>query len=128
MIERMPAQSFHLSTILQDELTARGWTLGDLAYRMGPESEYGINRLKLDLIWSVHDVRCFAGDSTLGKISTALGVPFEYLKNLESAWHKWMKYHKLDRQIPPREVTDEVNRQSPPNLLNDNHYKPKQED
>lgn len=117
---RAPAESFHLSTILQDELEARGWTLGVLAWRMGPESEYRINRLTLDLQWSVHDVDCFVGNNTLQKIAKALGVSFEYLSNLQTSWRDWMKHHGLKRQVPPREVTDEVNRQSPPNLLNDN--------
>ena len=115
---RIPAEAFHLSTMLQDELEARGWHLPDLARRMGSESEYKLNLCTLELIWAVHDASCRAGDESLKKMAAAFGFSFEYLKNLENAWHDWMKHHGLTQQIPPREVADEVERDVHP--TNDN--------
>ena len=108
--KRISAESFHLSTIIQDELEARKWSLNDLASRMGEESEYGLNALTLYFVWSIHDSSCKVGDETLKKMAVALGLDFQYLKNLENSWHDWMVSHGLINQIPPREVTDEVNR------------------
>ena len=44
--DRTPAEVFHPSVFIEDELKARGWTRDMLAMRMGPE--FGIHRLSLD--------------------------------------------------------------------------------
>lgn len=85
MTERIPAEAFHPSEFIKDELEARGWSLADLVKRM--PGDYGINYVALDFYLSVgpDEPGLRMGDNT--GIAQAFGdVDPQYFTNLERAW------------------------------------------
>lgn len=113
MEQFIPAEALHISTMLQDELDARGWHLEDVAARMGSESEYPKNLLYLHLIWSVHNVNCHLGD--VKPLAKAFGVSHHYIENMDATWRNWMRAKGLKQMEPPDNVAGEVNRYNLPN-------------
>ncbi|MHC5536846.1 hypothetical protein ACYOEI_01070 [Singulisphaera rosea] len=91
LIGRSPAEVFHPSVFIKDELEARGWTLDMLAMRMGPE--FGINRLSLDLYIEVGPTEpgMRIGDLSAEALGRAFDVSPEFFLNLEAAWLKGTK-------------------------------------
>lgn len=87
--ERIPAEMFHPSVFILDELKARGWTLDDLALRMG--GDFSINRLALDLYIAVgpDEPDLLLGDGE--DFARAFGTSPEFFRNLEAGWRKWAK-------------------------------------
>jgi HTH-type transcriptional regulator/antitoxin HigA len=79
--------AFHPSEFIQDELDARGWTLADLAARMGSES-YALNRLSLDMYFAVGptEPNCRIGEETAERMGRAFDVSPQFFLNLEAAW------------------------------------------
>lgn len=77
----------HPSSFIQDELYARGWTMADLANRMGSESCVS-NKLAMDMYFLIgpNDTRMRIGDGTANQLSKAFGISPEYFLNLEAAW------------------------------------------
>ena len=88
---RVPAEMFHPSVFILDEIKARGWTLDDLAIRMG--GDFRVNRIALDLY--VHlgpdDPDLLLGDGE--DFARAFGGDATYWCNLESGWRQWKKAH-----------------------------------
>jgi len=84
MADRIPAEAFHPSEFIKDELEARGWTMSDLARRM--TGDYGINYVALDFYLGIgaETPGLRLGDAT--DICRAFGVDEKYLANLERAW------------------------------------------
>jgi plasmid maintenance system antidote protein VapI len=84
--KRMPAEVFHPSEFIRDEMDARGWTRDDLALRMG--GDFAINRVGLELYFEAGPTEpdLLIGD---GKdFARAFGVSAEFFLNLERAWRK----------------------------------------
>jgi len=86
---RIPAECFHPSEYIQDELDARGWTLDDLATRMG--GDRALNRLSLSLYFTVGpgEPDLLLGDCI--DLQRAFGVSAQFFRNLEKSWRDWKK-------------------------------------
>ncbi len=78
-----PAEVFHPSYFVHEELEACGWTLDLLAHEMG--GDFGINRLALDMFFAVHDVNARMGDMA-DQFALAFGTSADLFRNLEAAW------------------------------------------
>lgn len=78
----------HPWDFIAEEMAARGWSMDDLAGRMGWNTieEWQIDRLTLDLIETIRDPRARIGEPTIQKLAMAFGVSAELLRNLEAAW------------------------------------------
>lgn len=80
----IPYKVPHPSKFIQDEVDARGWTLWDLAIRMGGDP--GTNKLALDLYFAVHDKSLLIGGDCAAQLGTAFDVSPELFLNLERSW------------------------------------------
>lgn len=91
----MIAEAFHPSELIRDELTARGWTLDDLALRMaeGDREEFGIDRLALDFYFDMgpDEPSLRLGDHQARMIAAVFGVDADFFINLERAWLAWVE-------------------------------------
>lgn len=87
---KLPAEVFHPSEFIEDELAARGWTLDVLAERMasggldGPE----VNLLSLRIYRDVgpKEPKIRLGGRTAAALGRALGVEAAFLLELEARW------------------------------------------
>ena len=88
MVERKPAEVSHPSEFIKDELAARGWSLDDLAVRMG--GDFGFNRLILDLYMFVgpNEPGVRMGIDGAAQLALAFDVTSSYFLNLEEMWLK----------------------------------------
>jgi len=86
--EHTPAEAFHPSVFIRDEMEARGWDRIELANRMGGDWRHRL--LELDLYFEAgpHEPNLRIGD---GKdFSRAFGISAEFFRNLETAWLKFL--------------------------------------
>ncbi|MGH6981446.1 MAG: helix-turn-helix transcriptional regulator [Stellaceae bacterium] len=81
---RVHAEVFHPSVFIHEELEARGWTLDDLALRMG--GDFGLQRFALDFYMTVHDKHLLLGADGERDLARAFGTSPEFWHNLEAAW------------------------------------------
>jgi len=83
--KRKPAEAFHPSEFIVEEMEARGWSRDDLALRM--PGEYGVNRLALDMYF---DVGPYEPTMRLGDMADVFGAAFGiagvFFKRLEEQW------------------------------------------
>jgi len=84
--QRRPAECFPVETYVRDEMEARGWTVADLAERMGmPESL----------------VQKFLDRGTIGLSPRALGRVFgtstALWRNLRDAYTEWCAWKGIER-------------------------------
>lgn len=81
-----PAEAFHPSEFIAEELEARGWSQDYLAVRMGGDP--AINLLTLDMyrIVGPKDPRMRLGEATAAALGQAFGVSPQLFLNLEDAW------------------------------------------
>lgn len=83
---RAPAEVFHPSIFIQEEMDARGWDRCELARRMG--GDYRQRRLEIDLYFEVGpaEPNLLIGDAE--DLARAFGVSAEFFRNLEAAWRR----------------------------------------
>ena len=80
----IPAEVFHPSEFIQDEMYARGWTRLDLAKKMtGNLLE---NMIALDLYFVVHARGLRMGNYVIADLALAFSVSEDFLRNLERMW------------------------------------------
>ena len=84
-----PLEVYPLAFFIHEELQAREWTVDDLALRMGPLSEYGMNHLMVDLMLSAHREKLIFKDEFLADVAHALGVSPAMLRHLDDQWRAW---------------------------------------
>lgn len=86
----LPAECFHPSEFVKEELEARGWTLDDLAMRMAT-SEWGLIRLTLDMFMLVSpdDANMRIGEDMDRQLCAAFGVSQGFFLRLETQWLEW---------------------------------------
>ncbi len=82
---RIPTEAFSPASFMLDEIEARGWTLDDLAERMGGHVAENLGCLAFLM---TEDPRL-----RLGKVADQLGKAFgtsgEVWRNLEDSWLRW---------------------------------------
>lgn len=87
--ERVPAEVFHPSVFILEEMEARGWDRWELARRMG--GDYRARRLEIDLYFEVGpDETNMRLGPTGDNIARAFDVSPEFFRNLEAAWLRAM--------------------------------------
>lgn len=91
--ERRPAEVFHPSVFIREEMEARGWNIQLLSIAMSEEDdamEIAINRMTLDLYFDLDPkiTNARLGKETASKLARAFDVSPDYFLNLEAAWLK----------------------------------------
>jgi HTH-type transcriptional regulator / antitoxin HigA len=85
MTDRAPAEAFHPSEFIREEMDARGWVVHDLALFMG--GDYAANYLAMDLYLKIGPEQ---PGIRLGGVEVALARAFDvdaaFFSNLEYAW------------------------------------------
>lgn len=82
----VPAEVFHPSVFILEEMDERGWDRDMVAMRMSPE--FGKNRLTLDLYLDLgpEKTNMRLGEKTTTALARAFGTSAEFWTNLEAAW------------------------------------------
>jgi plasmid maintenance system antidote protein VapI len=81
----IPAEVFHPSIFIKEEMEARGWTIGDLAKAMG--GDYGINFVGLEFYLELGpEEPGLRMNDTAVSISRAFGIDPDFFSNLERSW------------------------------------------
>ena len=86
---REPAQVFHISEFLCEEIEARGWTTADVAARMKTPQGPVRDMLALDMLICVHEDNLQMGDEQCEGIARAFSVSPEFIRGLDDAWRAW---------------------------------------
>lgn len=81
---RKSAETFHVGEYIADELAERGWTVRELAERMGGNP--AINELSVELALHVRDPRAFVGPKMADGLARAFGTSAQLWLNLDRAW------------------------------------------
>lgn len=82
-----PAEIFHPSEFIKDEMRDRGWTKEYLASLMS--GDYLVNYAALDLYFNAHDSDLRMGQDLIDDFEKIFGVSKEYFQNLEEMWIKY---------------------------------------
>jgi plasmid maintenance system antidote protein VapI len=81
----------HVSVLINEELTERGWTLRDLVFRMRryeDESDWAIEMLAMEMFMVVHDKNILLDQKTADGLGTAFDVNGQMFINLHEQWRK----------------------------------------
>lgn len=83
---RVPAEVFHPSELIRDEMDSRDWGIPTMARKMGGDA--GVNRLALEMYFVVgpQNPGCRLGPVMAAQIAKAFGTSIEVWTNLEAAW------------------------------------------
>lgn len=104
MGERIPAEVFSLAEHLGEEMEARGWTVEDVAIRMG--GDFGIEVLALALLLSVQEDNLIIEDKTIVRLAAAFDVSPDLFRNLHNTWlrhpDRRQKYEAPDSLFGPQ--------------------------
>jgi len=73
---------------LEEELQARGWSVEELAERMGGERDYAVNLLSAMMLIAVHDTHLILDRETAEGFARALGTSPEVWLNLDAHWRQ----------------------------------------
>lgn len=87
---RRPAEVFHPIELVIDEAMARGWTIWDVAERMGGDRGAPFNVLQLQL-YSVRHADCYMGDGE--DFERAFGIDADFWLALEAYWRDHPEAH-----------------------------------
>ena len=83
MSERYPAEGFHPSEYLVEEMEARGWTVGDLAERSG---------LTVAGLTEVIERRVHVTTPIAKALAQAFGTSHEMWLNLNNQYEAWLMH------------------------------------
>jgi hypothetical protein len=101
----MPAEMFHPTVFIQEEMDARGWDLDDLAFEMirDDRDHWGVTRLALDFYFEVGPdmPNMRIGERSAAQLAHAFGVSAEFFLNLERSWREWMEAQTVTAPSPP---------------------------
>jgi plasmid maintenance system antidote protein VapI len=89
MLERIPAESFHPSVFINDELKERGWSLRDLVFRMRrykSEKDWAVNMLAFEMYMTVHEPDIILGEEMAHDLGTAFNVSPALFLKLHESW------------------------------------------
>jgi plasmid maintenance system antidote protein VapI len=103
---RKPAECFHPSVFIKEEMEARGWSMDDLALRMaeGDVRKFGVERLALDIYFEVGptEPNLIIGDDSARMLAAVFDVNPEFFLNLQKSWREWFN----DRAIAKAEQAE----------------------
>jgi len=85
--EFTPAEVFPPSEYIEEEMNARGWSVEDLARRMG--GNYGVTVLSLQLLFAVQDTHLMLGEKTAKGLARAFGTSEALWTNLDAQWRRY---------------------------------------
>lgn len=80
------AEVFPPGDFIYEELKARGWTIRQLARRMG--GDIGVNELSISLLIQCPTRGLLIGEETAEKLGQAFDVSPEFFLNLDKAWQE----------------------------------------
>lgn len=92
MTDRIPAEAWPVGHFLQDEMDARGWSVGDVASRMA--SGYharAVWTLTMELLLHCSDTDMTIAGETADALGRAFGTSPELWINLNASYQKWRK-------------------------------------
>ena len=92
--ERIPSQVFCVGEHVDEELIARGWTVYDLAERMGGDVDENIIAIGL-MFFIPQRPGLLLGEVMAARLERAFGVSAQFWLNLDVSWRRWP-----DRQTP----------------------------
>ena len=91
---RIPAEAFHLSEMLQEEMDARGWTRQDVYDRLGYDS---VDCCAFDLLMEVKDKNLLMGKREAQALADAFGIDDpEFFIRMHEAW----RLHPSTQALP----------------------------
>ena len=91
MKEFHPAEVFHTSVFIQEELDERGWSLRDLVFRMrryDSEKDWAINLLAIEMFMCVHEKNILLDQQMADELGLAFDVNPQFFLNLHESWRK----------------------------------------
>jgi plasmid maintenance system antidote protein VapI len=77
---------------IEEEMLERGWSVSDLAVRMGGDSpsDVGRDQLAIELLFACRNERNIRlGEETALRLGRAFDVSPELFRNLEKSWIEW---------------------------------------
>ena len=86
-----PAEVFHVSEFINEELTERGWSLRDLVFRMRryeSEADWAVEMLAMEMFMVVHDKDVLLDQKTADGLGLAFDVSPQLFINMHEAWRK----------------------------------------
>ena len=88
--KRVPAEVFRVGDFIREELEARGWSVAELAVRMGGETrkEREIDYLTVELLLEIDDKNCHLGDETAHQLELAFGVNHQVFLALDRTYRE----------------------------------------
>jgi hypothetical protein len=93
MSQRVPAECFHPSEFIKEELEARRWSVAELAMRManGDREQYGIEMLALEMYLEIgpETPGLRLGNDGGRLMAAAFDVSPDLFLNLEKSWLGW---------------------------------------
>lgn len=91
LLEFHPAEVWHPSVFINEELAERGWTLRDLVFRMRryeSEKDWAINMLAFEMYMTVHEKNILLGEEMANDLGIAFGISAQCFLNLHESWRK----------------------------------------
>ena len=85
---RRPAEMFHPSEFIEEEMAARGWSRRDLAERMG--GDVCVNHCALDLYCETRHPEMLLGVNIAEGLAAAFGTSAGLWLNLDKSWREWI--------------------------------------
>ena len=82
----IPAEVFHPSEFIFDELNARGWGINTLAKMMPGEFSTNYAALDMYLIIGKDNVNLRMGEDLIKDLASIFEVSEDYFRNLEKSW------------------------------------------
>lgn len=91
-----PAEAFHPSEYIREEMDARDWGTGTMAARMG--GDYHTNKLALEMYLRAGPLdRNLRLGMMAADVARAFGTSVEYWENLERAWLEPLKRSAMEQ-------------------------------
>jgi hypothetical protein len=92
--ERVPFEPQHLAQLIEEEMAARGWMLGDLVMNMGPhftKHDWDVCQLSWEMFMAVREPNILLGDVMAEQLSDAFDVSPKFFTNFHEMWRTWAK-------------------------------------
>ena len=86
-----PAEVFHVSEFINEELAERGWSLRDLVFRMRryeSENDWAIEMLAVEMFMIVHEKNIALDQKMADGFGAAFDVSPQLFINMHEAWRK----------------------------------------